>query len=153
MAKVTPMSDCCGADSILCENPSKRKCPADGRECAEVGIITLRHHLKAPWKHSLSEQRYYFCDSPLCDVVYFGEHGSVFTLDDIRGPIGQKHVEQGQSPQEKVICYCFGVTQADAENDPAAKVFVIQQTQEHGCACETRNPSGRCCLKDFPRLD
>jgi hypothetical protein len=100
----------------------------------------------------LHEQQYYFCDSPLCDVVYFGEDGSVYTIDDLRGAIGQKQTPQNAAHNEKVICYCFDVTLADAENDPAAKAFVIQQTKDGGCSCETSNPSGRCCLKDFPKL-
>jgi len=145
------MSDCCDSQVSACENSRKRRCPADGRECAEVSVITLRHHLKSPWLKPLKSQRYYFCDSPLCDVVYFGEDDTVFTIEELRGPIGQKQVGLERLPQDKTICYCFGVTQRDAENDPAAKVFVIQQTGEGGCACEIRNPSGRCCLKDFPK--
>jgi len=35
----------------------------------------------------------------------------------------------------------------------AIKAFVIQQTKEGLCACESRNPSGRCCLADFRRLE
>jgi hypothetical protein len=147
------MTDCCSSNSedTKCANSRKRNCPANGAECSEVAAVTMRHHLKSPWMRPLRTQRYYFCGSPLCDVVYFGEDGVVFTMDDLRGPIGQKQVEDGQPHPEKIICYCFGVTQADAQNDPAAKTFVIQQTGEGACACETRNPSGRCCLKDFPK--
>ena len=31
------------------------------------------------------------------------------------------------------------------------KDFVIKSTKEKTCACTTRNPSGKCCLKDFPK--
>jgi hypothetical protein len=30
---------------------------------------------------------------------------------------------------------------------------VIEQTRLHNCACDVRNPSGRCCLKDFPKAE
>ena len=149
------MSHCCDSQKPLCENMRdnirdnnrKRRCPVDGSECSPVAAVTMRHQLKSPWQQPLSAQRYYFCDSPLCDVVYFGDDGTVFTIDALRGPIGQKQV----AGFDKIICYCFGVTQADAQNDPAVKAFVVQQTKEGHCACEARNPSGRCCLKDFPR--
>lgn len=144
------MADCCDTNSCSGENPRKRQCPADGSQCSEVSVFTMRHHLKSPWQRPLPEQRYYFCGSPLCDVVYFGEDNSVFTIEEVRGPIGQKQAGREESLGDRIICYCFGITQGDAEIDPAAKVFVIQQTSEGGCACETRNPSGRCCLKDFP---
>jgi len=35
----------------------------------------------------------------------------------------------------------------------AIKAFVVQQTKEKLCACESRNPSGRCCLADFKRME
>jgi hypothetical protein len=50
-----------------------------------------------------------------------------------------------------MLCYCFGVTKADARSDPGIKKFVMAQTKLGLCACEMRNPSGRCCLPDFPR--
>jgi len=81
-----------------------------------------------------------------CDAVYFGEDGSVLGMGEIRGEIGQK-----RSGLDRLLCYCFGVTQGDAEADPSAKAFVVQQTKQGVCACDSRNPSGRCCLKDFPK--
>jgi len=35
--------------------------------------------------------------------------------------------------------------------DPGIRDFVVAQTRLGLCACDTRNPSGRCCLIDFPR--
>lgn len=141
------MSSCCSTESSTCSTASrKRPCPSDGAECVEVKPATIVHHLKAPWTHTLGEQKYYFCESPDCDVVYFGEDDSVISVSDIRGDIGQKRTDK-----ERLLCYCFGVTQHDAETDPTAKAFVIQQTREAVCACDRRNPSGRCCLKDFPK--
>ena len=31
------------------------------------------------------------------------------------------------------------------------KEFVMAQTKAQNCACEIRNPSGKCCLVDFPK--
>ena len=30
--------------------------------------------------------------------------------------------------------------------------FVKRETKSKSCACETRNPSGRCCLSDFKTI-
>jgi hypothetical protein len=55
------------------------------------------------------------------------------------------------------VCYCFDISMADIEaarkeNDgDACRQFVIQQTKASTCDCETRNPSGKCCLGDFPK--
>jgi hypothetical protein len=50
-----------------------------------------------------------------------------------------------------LLCYCFGVSRADAACDPALRDFVVAATRDGQCACDTRNPSGRCCLKDLPK--
>ncbi len=57
------------------------------------------------------------------------------------------------------LCYCFDINAAQysaallANEAEAIKNFVNQQTQTGACACETRNPSGRCCLADFKQLE
>ena len=145
------MSDCCSTNTeadTTCASaaPRKRPCPVDGHTSTEVKVETMLHHLKAPWAQTLTEQKYYFCDSTDCAVVYFGEDGSLYQLDQVRGPVGQKHYGP-----EKLLCYCFGVTQGEYLRDPAIKEFVVAQTRAGSCACDSRNPSGRCCLKDFPK--
>ncbi|MDH5183349.1 MAG: hypothetical protein OEX12_05605 [Gammaproteobacteria bacterium] len=152
------MSDCCSTNNSstgtttsndACATPAQRKraCPVDGSFATEVKVETLLHHLKAPWAQTLTEQKYYFCDNPDCAVVYFGEDGTLFSLTEIRGSVGQK-----QSGPDKLLCYCFGVSQGEYLRDPAIKDFVVAQTKAGSCACDSRNPSGRCCLKDFPKL-
>jgi hypothetical protein len=143
------MSDCCDTETDACcttVNPNKRPCPDCGKEAGSVGPTTILHHLKSAWSYKLADQKYYFCDAANCEVVYFGEDGRVIGIKDIRGEIGQKRTDP-----ERLLCYCFGVTQRDAQADPRARAFVVEQTRQGACACESRNPSGRCCLKDFPK--
>jgi len=52
---------------------------------------------------------------------------------------------------DALLCHCFGVTKADFEREPSARDFVVEQTKAGRCSCQTSNPSGRCCLKDFPK--
>lgn len=144
------MSSCCDSetntDSCSTTAPRKRPCPSCGGTAVEVGHATLLHHLKQAWQFPLQELKYYFCDSRDCNTVYFAEDDSVIGMEQIRGEVGQK-----RNDMERPLCYCFGVSQADVEADPAVKAFVVAQTKAGTCACDTRNPSGRCCLKDFPK--
>ena len=129
--------------------PHKANCPVNGQSYARVDIKTILHQIKHPWKIELPDQGYYFCDDPSCDVVYFGEDRRTLIRNDIRIEVGQK-----SRYEDKSICYCFDVHLSDLETDNALqeiKSFVTKQTRNGGCDCVIRNPSGKCCLKDFPR--
>ena len=142
------MSDCC---STSCESgtpPGKKTCPANGKECSKVSVATILHHIKQPWRWNSKEQGYYFCDDPECDVIYFGQDNSVIRKDQLRTIVGVKDVSD-----DSLICYCFGVSRRDAISSPEIKQFVAEKTKQKLCACESRNPSGKCCLKDFPKVE
>jgi hypothetical protein len=80
-------------------------------------------------------------------VVYFGEDDSTILSAEMRTVVGIK------DPQNEMAlsCYCFDVTHAEAQDHPAIKQFVVEKTKSGACSCESQNPSGRCCLKDFPK--
>ncbi|WP_428356853.1 putative iron-sulfur cluster-binding metallochaperone [Methyloprofundus sp.] len=137
------MSDCCSSGNTA---PKKDSCPACTQKNLEVSIATMLQHINKPWLMNFKDQGYYFCDNPACDVVYFAQDGSVINAGDLRTIVGIK-----AQTKDALICYCFGVNSDDALHNSEAKAFVIQQTRLHTCACATRNPSGRCCLKDFPK--
>jgi len=139
------MSDCC-SPSCQTDAPRKRKCPASGVEGVEVSMTTILHHVKSPWTWQARQQGYYFCADPECDVVYFGEDGSTITKSELRTTVGVK-----EASADAPLCYCFGISTRDALSDPALREFVVQSTRQGRCSCDTHNPSGRCCLKDFPR--
>lgn len=134
------MSDCCASKQ------NKHPCPVDSSSGHEVSIITVLHHIKEPWKKLLGDKAYFFCETPDCDVVYFSEDGDTIKQDQLRTTVGIK-----SSSTNALICYCYGVDKQQAEQNPETKAFVMQQTKLKHCACEARNPSGRCCLKDFPK--
>lgn len=140
------MSNCCSSPDGNNAHPNKIRCPADGNECMEVSVRTIIHHLKTPWSWTPFAAHYFFCDSPGCDVVYFGDDHSVIRKSQLRTAVGVK-----EPSASSLLCYCFGVTRANFEDDPAVRDFVIRQTSTGACSCETSNPSGRCCLKDFPK--
>ena len=139
------MSDCCSS-SCSTEKPRRLACPSNGREYVAVDAKTIIHHLKNPWNIDLGDQAYFFCNDPDCEVVYFGEDGKQFVQDDLRTVVGLKSKQD-----DKTICYCFGVTLDDYKKSESIRSYVTQQTKDSICACDIRNPSGRCCLKDFPK--
>lgn len=143
------MSDCCTTSGGTCEHPRKQPCPLCGREGAEVATRTMTHHLRKAWAWQPTAARYFFCDDPACAAVYFGDDGSVIRQAELRTRVGSKENDEAG---DSLLCYCFGVSKADFRNDPATKDFVIAQTKAARCSCDTSNPSGRCCLKDFPKL-
>lgn len=95
---------------------------------------------------ALKEQHYYFCDDKNCDVVYYAADDTIITKSMLRDRVGIKEPDDNA-----LICYCFGVTRAQARSNKSIKAFVIEQTKNARCTCKTSNPSGRCCLKDFPK--
>ncbi|MGB5497083.1 MAG: hypothetical protein WBM97_21655 [Sedimenticolaceae bacterium] len=139
------MSDDCSAGN--CTTPSSRtyRCPANGREYRSVSVRTVMHHVQQAWRRVQRGGNYYFCEDPDCEVVYFAGDDSVILKSGVRTSIGVK-IDSADAP----ICYCFGVTKADALANPGIKRFVMEQTKHGVCSCETSNPSGRCCLKNFP---
>jgi hypothetical protein len=137
-------TSCSGAHN---DYPDKYVCPVNGQAYASVNRRTVLHQANAPWARHIPEQGYYYCTDPDCDVVYNGEDGSVLMHDELRTQVGQK----SRNP-EQPVCYCFDIRAADtaAENGSTARQFVIDHTRDASCDCEIRNPSGRCCRKDFP---
>ncbi len=139
------MSDCCSSQHKK-NYPTAHHCPVNGKKYSSVKTRTMLHHLKTPWNRTLNSQGYYFCSDPDCEVVYFGQDNSTFNQSEIRTSVGQK-----KSEKHSTVCYCFGVSQKLANESPEVKQFVFEQTQTANCSCEITNPSGRCCLKDFPK--
>lgn len=141
------MSYCCShtENETVAKSPRKQPCPINQQDYILVSVKTVLHHIKNSWSANLKEQGYYFCDDPECDVVYFGEDGSVIKKTALRTKISHQ-----EKDDNALICYCFDISKVSVKNDSEIKNFVIQQTKMGNCSCETSNPSGRCCLKDFP---
>lgn len=138
------MSGCCDGQNQ--KSAKTAVCPLNDQIYKRVSIKTLLHQLHKPWRKKLTGD-YYYCDDPECEVIYFNQSGQVFNKDDVRFP------ECDLSPgQAALVCYCFDVSIADLQSDQDKAVireFIIEQTANHHCECEVRNPSGTCCLKDF----
>jgi hypothetical protein len=139
------MTGCCTTSKSNRSYPDKYACPVNGKVYKAVSQTTIMHHINKPWLWLNTDQGYYFCSDPQCDVVYFAQDSSVIEKSSLRAVVGIK-----EKSETAPICYCFGVNRKTATDNPAAKEFVIEQTRQHACSCSSSNPSGRCCLGNFP---
>ena len=139
------MPDCCPSEYKNELPPRTHVCPVNGQEYKAVSLKTVLHHINSAWEWTEKQQGYYFCDDPDCEVVYFAEDDSAITKSGVRTVVGIKT----QMP-DALSCYCFGVSILDAELHPEIRDFIVRKTKAGMCSCDTANPSGRCCLKDFP---
>lgn len=146
------MSSCCESSTLMSVK-KKAYCPKCSEEQNLTSYKTVLHQLRNPYAKDLNEQgTYYFCRNQNCDAVYFDVEQNVYSMEDVRHEIGQKMT----SPSRK-ICYCFDVTYEQVADEfskygeSRIKEFVKAQTKAKNCACEIRNPAGKCCLADFPK--
>ena len=91
---------------------------------------------------------YNFCPARDCSIVYFEDKGSQqFTVDDLRIRVGLK-VNDDPIP----LCYCFGFDESHIRDEISTKgkttipARISNLIREGLCACDSRNPSGMCCL-------
>jgi hypothetical protein len=131
------MSECCRVPGD--HRGSEAQCPGCGRKGQRVKRRTLEHLLTGSALARLTDHPYFFCATPECPVVYFSnEAGSRFHKGDVRVRVGVKETEDPVP-----ICYCFDI---EATGRTAIPDYIKAQVKAGRCACETKNPSGRCCL-------
>jgi len=94
---------------------------------------------------------YWLCRSQGCDVVYLSDKAT-FRKQDLKVRVGFKE-QQDPIP----LCYCFDYTRAEISRDLALHgetdipERIKEEIQRGFCACEVKNPSGKCCLGDVNR--
>jgi CopZ-like zinc binding protein len=155
------MSNCCNTNqaegscaTIVAEERSDKDsgCGGCGIEGRAVERQTLLHHVKHDFLDRVNGESYRFCSDSDCEVVYFGDRGTRFLVDDLRELVSTK-TEGNKRP----ICYCFGFTEGDARQQiertgQSTSPTTISRLIKAGmCACEVRNPAGVCCLGEVNR--
>lgn len=156
-----PAGSCCGnaAGEVANRIAHRRGTPPSCQACGTTGSVverrTLLHMLRQDRIERLGERDYRYCETAECDTVYFSTDGeAVFTTADLRERVGTK---MGVGPSAPV-CYCFGFTVGDveAEIEACGSTEIPSRIRElvkaRMCACEVRNPSGRCCLGEIARV-
>ena len=148
------MSDCCSVkDPKTPAPPAVLACPVSGRRSKRVDGVTLKSMVRhLPF--GMSPGQYYFCDDSACDIVYFSADpvAPIFSRGDLLVRVGVK--EQSDPIQ---ICYCIGITRTDIWDEirKTGKSTIAERIRAEvkagRCACEVKNPSGKCCLGDVMR--
>jgi len=136
---------CCGSKP----KQGRVVCPNCAQQCFPVNRQTILHQVQFPDNQSIAEGDYVFCANRDCTTGYF----SASTM------IPKSTLRAFLAGTEAMLCYCFDITEPSyrtALGDGSAeamKAFVVKQTKEKLCACESRNPSGRCCLAAFKQME
>ena len=138
------MSDCC---TISPGSKDKTHCPKCGQKGLPVELITLKSLLVPKAMQNLdATESYSFCRTADCPVVYFSAC-RVFEKDELTVSVFQK-----ETADPLPVCYCFGFSRQDILDEiyKTGKSTLQQQISDYvrqqQCACELRNPQGRCCL-------
>ena len=139
---------CC---SISYRPPATRSCPISDSRSKPVAWSTVA----ALAAGSVPRRQYFWlCEDSDCDVVYFGEDGTLLGTSDVRTIPNFK----GSPSQNDLVCYCFLYTRKDIEDallvsaDTTIFDQITAEVKAGNCACEVRNPSGNCCLGDVKKV-
>jgi hypothetical protein len=99
-------------------------------------------------------QKILLCRQADCEVVYFADQGLEIRIADLHTVPGFKQAG-AQQGGGGLCCYCFLhsresiVEEVRASGTSPTLDRIRGRVKEQGCACEVRNPSGKCCLKDI----
>lgn len=142
------MSDCCSVNAKNRTAPDVAACPVNGARSKQVNTLTVKSLVRT-LPLARTNTQYYFCDAPDCDVVYFpfDPEAPTFRRQDLLVRVGAK-----EKADPVPVCYCFGFTRQDIENEIAqtgrstVADRITAEVKAGHCACEVKNPSGKCCL-------
>lgn len=140
------VDDCCATTPMQTQTASQN-CPVCAVKGKSVDTQIVKAMLDVSLR-SLASNAYRFCRTESCEVVYYGDGGEVYTEDDLRERVHQKHPDAA----DVFVCYCFRHTPASIRQELLLNgtSTVVEQVnagiQAGQCACEIRNPQGSCCL-------
>jgi hypothetical protein len=149
------MSDCCSAKDLKASAPPPTlTCPVSGRRAKQVEALTVKS-LVRHLPFGMPPAQYYFCDGAGCDVVYFSSNpeAPVFRRNDLLVRVGMK-----EKTAPIPVCYCYGVTRQDIQEETrrtgssTIAERIKAEVKAGRCACEVKNPSGKCCLGTVTRV-
>lgn len=146
------MSECCSVKPSSIP-PAVMSCPACSSRSKKVDAITVKSLVRR-LPFGMVPAQYYFCEAPACDVVYFPSNpdAPTFRRGDLLVRVGLK-----EKHDPIPVCYCFGVARRDItdeirETGKSTMADRIKAEVKSGnCACEVKNPSGKCCLGEVIR--
>jgi len=148
------MSSCSPVNSSEGIAPAVMACPVNAARSKRVDILTLRSLVRRlPLR--MPPVQYYFCEAVDCDVVYFASdpQAPVFRRNDLWVRVGAK-----EKAGSALVCYCFGFSREEIADEVRktgkSAIFerVAAEVKAGNCACEVKNPSGKCCLGEIQNI-
>lgn len=131
-----------------------KNCPNCGNQGQAIDTATVKSLLSVSLRQ-VQDTPYRFCATADCDVVYFNSDGKqTFSILEVRERVYQKEPQAS----DILICYCFqhttGAIQAEIEATGTSLVIddINIGIQLGQCACDWRNPQGKCCLGNVRKL-
>ncbi len=148
------MSDCCSVNAKSGTAPAVMACPVNGARSKKVDVLTVKS-LVRQLPLAMPNDQYYFCEARDCDVVYFpfDPQAPIFRREDLLVRVGAK-----ETGDPIAVCYCFGFTRKDIQDEIAKTGHstvadrIAAEVKADNCACEVKNPSGKCCLGNVARV-
>ena len=144
-----PNGECCLITDKT-EAPAKAECPVSNTSQKKVQLRTVRSLVRADRRWQLENVQYYYCEDANCPVVYFPANGGpYFSIGDLDVKVFSK-----DAGDDVPVCYCFEWTRGRIEAEireigkSTAATEIAQQVKAGLCACDVKNPKGRCCLGD-----
>ena len=126
---------------------AENDCPRCGATGRPVGSATVLAILKPEHARRLPDVQRRICDTRDCAVLYYAADGTFLEKSAAAVRVGFK-----ETSDPVTLCYCFGFTLADVRGQVAEEgrcdipERIASEIQAGRCACEWKNPSGRCCL-------
>lgn len=141
--------ECCLITDVS-EAPVTANCPVSGTTSRKVQRRTVESLLKKDVHLLLEPVQYYYCPDKSCSVVYFSNQPvRYFSIGELVVRVFDK-----EEAQEVPVCYCFEWTrkkiadQISETGKSTAAMEIAQKVKAGLCACDVKNPKGRCCLAD-----
>src|SRR5258707_15696346 len=97
----------------------------------------------------------FYCEAPGCVAFFFplNTQAPLFRGEALGAGVGDKEIED-----PLLVCYCFGFTRQDIWDEirstgkSTVAKRITAEVEAGRCACEMKNPSGKCCLGDVTRI-
>ena len=140
---------CC--TTIIASARDQNECPSCGQRGRPVAVATVQAQVAISLRE-LAAGGYHFCTTRRCPIVYFTAEGEALRHEQLRERVFQK-----EPAGTVLVCYCFRYSvSALQHSEPTRRAAILADivagTQQDQCACELRNPQGRCCLGNVRQL-
>lgn len=147
------MSDCCSVKGSS-PAPPVATCTVNGARSKQVDTLTVKSLLRQ-LPLGMPDTQYYFCEAQDCDVVYFAldSQAPIFRRGDLLVRVGVK-----ETADPIPVCYCFGFSRRNIQEEiletggSTIAERISAEVKAGNCACEIKNPSGKCCLGDVTQI-